>query len=83
FGILNNRISGSLDWYRRTSDQLLLNNPISVTTGFSGALVNLGEVKNEGWELELRTKNIASEKFNWNSTLIATTNKNTLVDFAD
>ncbi|MBP0904907.1 SusC/RagA family TonB-linked outer membrane protein [Mariniflexile gromovii] len=83
FGILNNKISGSVDWYRRTSDQLLLNNPISVTTGFSGALVNLGEVKNEGWEVELRTKNITAEKFSWSSTVIATTNKNTLVDFAD
>jgi TonB-linked SusC/RagA family outer membrane protein len=83
FGFLNNRITGSVDWYQRTSDQLLLNNPISVTTGFEGALVNLGEVKNEGWELELRTKNITSEKFRWSSTLIATTNKNELVDFAD
>ncbi|WP_372758065.1 SusC/RagA family TonB-linked outer membrane protein [Mariniflexile sp.] len=83
FGILNNKITGSVDWYRRTSDQLLLNNPISVTTGFSGALVNLGEVKNEGWEIELRTKNISSEKFKWSTTLIGTTNKNTLVDFAD
>ncbi len=83
FGVLNNKISGSIDWYRRTSDQLLLNNPISATTGFSGALVNLGEVRNEGWELELRTKNISSEKFRWNTTLIATTNKNTLIDFAD
>jgi TonB-linked SusC/RagA family outer membrane protein len=83
FGLLNNRITGSIDWYQRTSDQLLLNNPISVTTGFDGALVNLGEVKNEGWEFELRSKNITSEKFSWSSTLIATTNKNELVDFAD
>ncbi|WP_298535681.1 TonB-dependent receptor [uncultured Algibacter sp.] len=83
FGFLNNRISGSIDWYQRTSDQLLLNNPISVTTGFSNALVNLGEVKNEGFEFELRTKNISKEKFSWNSTIIATTNENTLVDFAD
>ncbi|WFO16345.1 TonB-dependent receptor [Cellulophaga baltica 4] len=83
FGFLNNRISGSVDWYRRTSDQLLLYNPVSVTTGFDSALVNLGEVKNEGFEFELRTKNIVSEKFRWGSTIIATTNKNTLVDFAD
>ncbi|WP_372757487.1 SusC/RagA family TonB-linked outer membrane protein [Mariniflexile sp.] len=83
FGILKNKITGSIDWYRRTSDQLLLPNPISVTTGFGSALVNLGEVKNEGWELELKTKNISNEKFKWNTTLLATTNKNTLVDFAD
>ncbi|WP_308993334.1 TonB-dependent receptor [Mariniflexile litorale] len=83
FGFFNNRISGSVDWYQRTSDQLLLNNPISVTTGFNAALVNLGEVRNEGIEVEFRTRNITNEKFRWSSTIIATSNKNTLVDFAD
>lgn len=83
FGFFNNRISGSIDWYQRTSDQLLLNNPVSYTTGFSNALVNLGEVKNEGFEIELRTRNVSTENFSWKSTLIATTNENTLVDFAD
>jgi len=83
FGFFDNVISGSVDWYQRTSDQLLLNNPISYTTGFNSALVNLGEVKNEGWEFELRTRNISKEKISWRSTIIATVNENTLVDFAD
>ena len=83
FGLFNNKITGSVDWYQRTSDQLLLNNPVSATTGFNEALVNLGEVKNQGFEFELRTRNISSEKFSWQSTIIATTNENTLIDFAD
>ncbi|WP_299098487.1 TonB-dependent receptor [uncultured Winogradskyella sp.] len=83
FGFLNNKITGSIDWYQRTSDQLLLNNPVSATTGFNSALVNLGEVKNEGFEFELRTRNINSEKFTWKTSIIATTNENTLIDFAD
>ena len=83
FGLFRNKISGSIDWYQRTSDQLLLNNPISVTSGFSNYLDNIGEVKNQGWEFELRTKNINSEKFKWGSTFLVTTNKNTLIDFAD
>ena len=83
FALFNRVVSGSVDYYNRTSDQLLLNNPISFTTGFDAALVNLGEVKNEGVELELRTKNVSIENFKWSSTIIATRNKNTLVDFAD
>ncbi|MEO9572086.1 MAG: TonB-dependent receptor [Polaribacter sp.] len=83
FGLFYNRISGSVDWYQRTSDQLLLNNPISSTSGFSNSLSNIGKVKNQGWEFELRTKNIISENFKWNSTFLLTTNENTLVDFAD
>ena len=83
FGFFNNIVSGSLDYYERTSDQLLLNNPISSTTGFTQALVNLGEVKNSGIELELRTRNVSTENFSWNTTLIASKNKNELINFAD
>ena len=83
FGFLNNRISGSVDYYTRTSDKLLLENPVSYLTGFTSGIVNLGEVQNSGWELELRTKNIANENFSWNSTFIASTNKNELLSFGD
>ncbi|TDT38749.1 TonB-linked SusC/RagA family outer membrane protein [Maribacter spongiicola] len=83
FGFFNNRISGSLDYYQRTSDKLLLENPVSYITGFSSGIVNLGEVQNTGWELELRTKNILTEKFRWNSTFIASTNQNELLSFGD
>ncbi|PWL37808.1 SusC/RagA family TonB-linked outer membrane protein [Flagellimonas aquimarina] len=83
YGLFNNRISGSLDYYQRTSDELLLNNPVSYITGFSAGIVNLGEVRNRGLELELRTKNIIKEKFSWSSTLIASTNQNELLSFGD
>lgn len=83
FGFFNNIISGSIDYYTRTSDQLLLYNPVSTTTGFSNALVNLGKVQNRGIELELRSRNISRDNFKWTSTLIASKNKNELKDFAD
>ncbi|WP_298237889.1 TonB-dependent receptor [uncultured Algibacter sp.] len=83
FGFLNNKITGSLDYYKRTSDNLLLNQDVSYVTGFSGGIVNKGEVENRGWELELRTKNISSENFSWNTTLIASTNTNELMDFGN
>ena len=83
FGLLYNKITGSIDYYERESDQLLLYNPISSTTGFNNALVNLGKVENKGVEIELRSRNISSEKFSWSSTFIASHNENTLTDFAD
>ncbi|WP_458627955.1 SusC/RagA family TonB-linked outer membrane protein [Winogradskyella sp. PC D3.3] len=83
FGFANNVITGSFDYYDRTSDQLLLYNPISSTTGFQDALVNRGEVRNSGIELELRSRNFSKENFSWNSTLIASKNKNELLDFAE
>ena len=83
FGFFNNRITGSIDYYQRTSDQLLLFNPVSATTGFTEAISNLGEVRNSGFEFELRTRNIAKQNFKWSSTIIASRNKNELLDFAD
>ncbi|MGO4920526.1 SusC/RagA family TonB-linked outer membrane protein [Maribacter spongiicola] len=83
YGFLGNRISGSVDYYQRTSDELLLENPVSYITGFTSGIVNLGEVQNKGIEVELRTKNIVSEKFRWNSTIIASTNQNELLSFGD
>ncbi len=83
FGFFNNRISGSVDYYKRTSEDLLLNNPVAGTTGFTSALVNLGTVENEGIEVELRTRLVSTEKFRWDATLIGSFNENTLVDFGD
>ena len=83
FGFFNNKIQGSLDYYKRTSDKLLLENPVSYVTGFNNGVVNLGEVVNSGWELELRSRNITNENFSWTSTLIASTNKNELTNFGD
>lgn len=53
FGFLSNRISGSFDIYKRKSSDLLLNVSIPQTTGFSSSLNNVGQVQNNGWELEL------------------------------
>ncbi|MEO1260139.1 MAG: TonB-dependent receptor [Bacteroidota bacterium] len=83
FILFNDFLSGTLEYYERTSDQLLLYNPVSSTTGFTEALVNLGEVKNSGFEFEFRTNNIRTKDFTWTTTLLGSMNENELVDFAD
>lgn len=83
FGFFNNRITGSLDYYSRTSVDLLLGNPVSYVTGFSEGIINLGEVRNSGWELELRSRNIDRGSFSWSTTLITSTNQNELLSFGE
>ena len=83
FGFFNNAISGSVDYYNRTSDELLLNNPVGGPTGFTNALVNLGEVENEGVEVELRTRIVSTEKVRWGLTFIGSYNQNTLTEFGN
>lgn len=83
FGFFNSILSGSVDYYKRTSDELLLYNPISATTGFTEALVNLGEVVNSGIEVELRTRNISGENFKWTTTILGSKNDNELTDLGE
>jgi TonB-linked SusC/RagA family outer membrane protein len=83
FGLFNNVITGSFDYYIKRSEDLIIDNPISYTTGQASSLINIGQVENKGFELELRTRNMVKENFRWTSTLIASRNENTLLDFAD
>ena len=75
FGLFNNRLTGSVDVYKRTSEDLLLDVPVSYTTGFPNALDNRGKVENRGIEIELKTKNVIRPNFQWNSTFIASRNE--------
>ncbi len=79
---LGGRISLSADYYQRTSEDLLLDLPVPSVTGFKTALVNKGEVENEGFELELASQNYSARDFTWSSSVIVTRNKNTLTNFA-
>jgi len=77
FGILRNRITGSFDYYNKLSTDLLLNVQVPAVTGFASALQNIGAVRNIGEELEITSRNIAG-KFQWNTTLNISHNKNTV-----
>ncbi len=83
FTFLDGFLEGSIEYYKRTSDQLLLYNPVSSTTGFSEALVNLGKVENSGFEFAITSTNIRNREVVWTTSFIASKNKNELVEFGD
>lgn len=78
FGIFN-RVNFTLEYYTRTTKNLLMDCPVSMTTGFSSYLMNIGEVKNQGVELEINSKNIVTKDFDWNTTFTLSHNKNKIV----
>lgn len=78
FGLWN-RINVTLEYYTRTTKNLLMDRPISMTTGFDSYLMNIGEVKNRGVELEINSTNIQTKNFNWSSTLNLSHNRNKIV----
>lgn len=85
FGLFNNRISGSIDYYnRKTSDQLFVK-PLPSVVGFSGVRTNFGEVSNKGLEIAIASKNLTGElKWNTNFNIAFLKNETTkLPDFTE
>ena len=74
-----NRVNVTLEYYTRTTKDLLMDYPISMTTGFGSYLLNIGEVKNQGFELEISSRNIQTKDFTWNTSLNISHNKNKIV----
>lgn len=78
FGFLQNRISGSVDVYDRLSDKLIYKQQLPAESGWKNTFANVGSVSNKGVEVLLTTKNIKSEKVNWETTFTFTKNVNKL-----
>ena len=51
FGFLNNRISGSLEYYVANTSDLLLNKALPYMSGYTNILTNVGKTRNRGFEL--------------------------------
>ncbi len=66
FALFNNRITGVFDYYKRTTSELLLDVPITLTQGGGSITKNIGEIENSGFEFELRGDIIKNENFTWN-----------------
>ena len=77
-GFLKNRINISADWYQRQSEDLLLDVPLSRTTGFSSARRNIGAMQNEGVELTISATAIRTKDFSWIVDFNFAHNKNTI-----
>jgi len=81
-GFFNNRVMLTGAWYRNRSSSQLVGIPLPGTTGFASIQSNLdATVQNEGIEVELRTTNIRTEGFTWNTSVNITAARNKLLRF--
>lgn len=78
FGVLNGRLSGSVDVYiRKTTDLLGVIYPNSLN-GWPSVTGNQGDISNRGIELNLNSTNIATRDFSWSTYFTFAHNKNTV-----
>jgi TonB-dependent starch-binding outer membrane protein SusC len=82
FGLLNNRITGEIDYYYKKTRDLLLNRQIPRVTGFSTKLENIGSIQNQGLELMINSVNINKGKMRWESTLTLSGNRSKVLNIA-
>jgi TonB-linked SusC/RagA family outer membrane protein len=66
-GFLNDRITATIDVYRKVTSNLLMQIPIGQYYGFNSVWVNGGSIENKGIELSINTANIKSTDFSWNT----------------
>jgi TonB-linked SusC/RagA family outer membrane protein len=76
FSILQNRVGGSIELYRKSTKDLLVNRALPDVTGFQNVIDNIGEVQNKGIELTLNTLNMKGQNFSWRTTATFTLNRN-------
>jgi len=80
FGIWDNRLRGSLDFYRKATKDLFLLKPISAINGASNIYANFGDMKNEGIELMLGADVLRKKDARITLNANVGYNKNTVLD---
>jgi TonB-linked SusC/RagA family outer membrane protein len=83
FGLFNNLIDGTIEYYKRNSTDLLYDLPIALSNGLNSFPANVADMYNSGWELGLTGHLINTNDFTWDLTLQASTFKNEITSLPD
>jgi TonB-linked SusC/RagA family outer membrane protein len=84
FSFFRNRFGGSLDFYYRTSKDLLYTYSVNAPPNlFDEMFTNVGTISNQGVELTLKGVPFKEENFNWNTIFTFSRNVNKLVKYTN
>lgn len=83
YGVLDGRIRGSIDYYRKKTTDLLLRLPVPSPTAVSTQLANVGSVENKGIELEISADIIDKNNFTWTSSFNYSRNRNKVLSLSN
>ena len=80
YSLLKGRISGSIEFYNKRTNDLIWAYPVSTTQyPFGWIDANVGEINNRGIEFSINATPVQSSNFSWNTTLNLAHNKNTVL----
>lgn len=83
FGLWNNRLSGSVDFYKSVTSDILMDRLLPNSSGFSSIMQNIGETKGSGVDATIGSLNIKNTDFQWNTDINFSYNKNEITKLSD
>ena len=84
FSLFKNRLYGSINFFSRRQQDLLGNYKVSVPPYlFDETFVNVGTMKNTGFEFDLNFRAVNTKDFGYDISLVGTTMRNKFVDFSN
>jgi TonB-linked SusC/RagA family outer membrane protein len=83
FGLFNNLLDGSIEYYKKNSTDLLYDLPIALSNGLNEYPSNVADMYNSGLELSLTGHIVNKNDFKWDLTLQASTFKNEITSLPD
>lgn len=70
------RINGTLEYFQRQTSDMLYNKPVSPSNGYEFIPMNVGSMRNNGMELEVRVRPVQTRDITWEIMLNTTWQKN-------
>ena len=85
FNLFDNKLSGTVEYFDRTSKDLLFDVPLATSLGIPGNSItqNIGSFKNSGFEIQLGSDLVRAGAFTWNLNVNATMLKNRIQELPD
>ena len=74
--VWDGRLTLNADYYIRKTENLILNDPLSRTSGFNSVSANVGSMENKGWEFQVNVIPVRTKDFTWDFTFNIALNKN-------
>ena len=81
--VLEGRVSGSVDYFIKTTRDMLFNVPLPQATGYDAILSNIGEMENKGFEFLINSTNVNRNDFTWSTSLNFAAIRNKVKDLGD
>ncbi|UOY08059.1 TonB-dependent receptor [Muricauda sp. SCSIO 64092] len=83
FGLWNGRVSSTIDYYNRQTEDLLLSVPQPSNTGFTSRVENVGSMENYGFEFTVNASILSTPDFSWDTNFNLTTITNNVLDIGE